>query len=50
MFAVDSQMNIDGCGFQRFMTKQGFYGHKISTVFIEVCSKSMSERMTGKAF
>ena len=50
MFAADSQMDIDGCGFKRFMTKQGFYGHKINPIFIEVCSKSMPERMTGKAF
>ena len=43
IFAADSQMDIDGCGFKRFMTKQGFYGHKINPIFIEVCSKSMPE-------
>ena len=40
---VRSEMDIDGCGFKRFMTKQGFYGHKINPIFIEVCSKSMPE-------
>ena len=50
MFAADSQMNIDGCGFQRFMTKQSFYGHKVNTIFVEMRSKSMPERMTGNAF
>lgn len=50
MFAVDSQMDIDGRGFQRFMAKQSFYGHKVSTIFVEMCTKSMPERMTSNAF
>lgn len=50
MFAADSQMDIDGCGFQRFMARQCFYGHKINTIFVEMSSKSMPERMTGNAF
>ena len=50
MFAADSQMDIDGCGFQRFMAKQGFYGHKINPVFIEVRSKSMPKGMACDAF
>lgn len=50
MFAVDSQMDIDGCGFQRFMAKQCFYGNKINTIFVEMCSKSMPKGMAGDAF
>ena len=50
MVAADGQMDVDGRGFQGFMTKQCFYGHKINPVFIEVCSKSMPEGMAGKAF
>ena len=50
MFAADGQMDIDGRGFQRFMAEQCFYGHKINPIFIEVCSKSVPERMTGNAF
>lgn len=49
MFATDGQMDIDGRGFQRFMAEQCFNGHKINPVFIEACSKSMPERMAGKA-
>ena len=43
-------MNINRGGIQGFMPKQSFDGEQVGTVFIKVGTKSMAERVAGKAY
>ena len=42
------KMDVNRGGMQGFMSHKCFYGKQIRTVFIQVCTKSMAEGMTGK--
>lgn len=45
---IAGKMDVDRGGQQGFMPHKSFYGKQIRTVFIQVCTESMAERMTGK--
>lgn len=50
MISVNSQMDVNSRRLERFVAKQGFNGHKIDTVFIQMSTKCMTERMAGNPF
>ena len=45
---IAGKVDVDRGGMQGFMSHKCFYGKQIRTVFIQVCTKSMAEGMTGK--
>lgn len=47
--AVGSKMYINGSRIQGFMPKEGLDCEKIRTIFIEMGTKSVAERVAGKA-
>ena len=46
---IGGKMHVKCSGMNGFVPQQGFNGKKVSSVFIKVCTKSVPERMAGKA-
>ena len=47
--AIPGEVDIDGGGIERLMSKEGLDGEEVSAVFIEVCAEGMSQGVAGQA-
>lgn len=45
--AVRSKMNIDRGRIYRLMTKERFDCQQVNTIFVQMCTESMAQGMTG---
>ena len=45
---ISGEVDIDGSGIERFMSKEGLDGEEVSTVFIEVGAEGMPKGMAGE--
>lgn len=48
-YTIGCKMHVKCSGMNGFVSQQGFYGKKVCSVFVKVCTKSVAERMAGKA-